>query len=92
MGRRTLAQQLWPARLEIAPDVRQRLARYYLDSGDSSRARAIYDDAFAAADTQQDRLAIVRAIADAHSADGIFTKGRRFGLSGESHGAVKDRS
>lgn len=51
-------------------DVRQRLARYYLEAGQPAKARAVYDDAFTAADNPQDKLAIVRAMTPAYFQDG----------------------
>jgi len=51
-------------------EVRQRLARYYFDSGQAGKARTIYDEAFAAAETPQDKLTIVRAMAMAYFQDG----------------------
>ena len=51
-------------------DVRQRLARYYMESGQPARARSIYDDAFAAAENPQDKLSLVRAMAPAYFQDG----------------------
>ena len=51
-------------------DVRQRLARYYLEAGQGAKARAVYDDAFTAADNPQDKLAMVRAMTAAYFQDG----------------------
>ncbi len=51
-------------------EVRQRLARYYLEAGQSAKARTTYDEAFAAADNPQDKLTIVRAMATAYFQDG----------------------
>ena len=51
-------------------DVRQRLARYYLESGNAAKARTVYDDAFAAAENPQDKLTIVRAMTAAYFQDG----------------------
>jgi tetratricopeptide (TPR) repeat protein len=51
-------------------DVRQRLARYYLDAGQAAKARTIYDEAFTAADNPQDKLAIVKAMTLAYFQDG----------------------
>ena len=51
-------------------DVRQRLARYYLEAGQAGKARTIYDDAFAAAESPQDKLMIVRAMTAAYFQDG----------------------
>ncbi len=51
-------------------DVRQRLARFYLENGQPGKARAVYDDAFAAAENPQDKLTIVRAMTPAYFQDG----------------------
>jgi tetratricopeptide (TPR) repeat protein len=51
-------------------DVRQRLAKYYLESGQTAKARTVYDEAFAAAENPQDKLAIVKAMTAAYFADG----------------------
>ena len=51
-------------------EVRQRLARYYLEAGQAAKARVLYDEAFAAADNPQDRLTIVRAMTAAYFQDG----------------------
>ena len=51
-------------------DIRLRLARYYLENDQAAKARAIYDEAFAAADTPQDKQAIVRAMVPAYYQDG----------------------
>ena len=50
--------------------VRQRLARYYIDTGDTAKARSIYDDAFAAAATPEDKLALIKPMAEAYFQDG----------------------
>ena len=47
-------------------EVRQRLAQHEMEMGQAAKARAVYDDAFAAADTPQDKLAIVRAMVPAY--------------------------
>jgi predicted Zn-dependent protease len=51
-------------------DVRQRLARFYLETGQAAKARTVYDDAFTAADNPQDKLTIVRAMTAAYFQDG----------------------
>jgi tetratricopeptide (TPR) repeat protein len=47
-------------------EVRQRLARHDMEIGDPAQARAVYDDAFAAADNPQEKLTIVRAMTQAY--------------------------
>ena len=47
-------------------DVRQRLARHDMETGEPAKAQAVYNDAFAAADNPQDRLTIVRDMAQAY--------------------------
>jgi predicted Zn-dependent protease len=61
------------ARLQVAiklsdkpNEVRQRLAQHEMELGQPAKARAVYDDAFAAADTPQDKLTIVRAMVPAY--------------------------
>lgn len=51
-------------------EVRIRLARYYLEAGQAAKARTIDDEAFAAAETPQDKLTMVRAMCEAYFQDG----------------------
>ena len=50
--------------------MRQRLARYYLETGDTQKARSIYDDAFAAASSPEDKMALIKPMAEAYFQDG----------------------
>ena len=50
--------------------IRRRLGSYWMEAGQPAKARAVYEEAYAAADTPAERLAMVRLLAQAYFLEG----------------------